>query len=224
MTLNQEQKSTIIKIVNVFETGNPEGDYSSVTVLADGPSGQRQITYGRSQTTEHSDLDELLKTYFACYGIYSKELSQYVPMIGSGLLADSERFKAILNQAGGDAIMHKCQDELFERKYWDKAEGWADENLFFLPLSMLVIYDSYIHSGHVPNFLRDKFSEPVPANGGDEKDWVNDYTSVRQAWLKTAANPVLHSTVYRTQCFKNLIKADNWSLELPIMAHGVLIK
>jgi chitosanase len=41
------QQKTIKAIVNVFETGQPAGNYSAVTVLA-GDSGH--LTYGRSQS------------------------------------------------------------------------------------------------------------------------------------------------------------------------------
>jgi hypothetical protein len=48
-----------------------------------------------------------------------------------------------------------------------------------LPLSMLVVYDSFIHSGSVPMFLRKRFIERPPANGGDEKKWIGSYVEVR---------------------------------------------
>ena len=49
--------------MNVFETGRPEGHYSAVSVYNDGPHDIRQITYGRSQTTEHGNLRALVRDY-----------------------------------------------------------------------------------------------------------------------------------------------------------------
>jgi hypothetical protein len=46
---------------------------------------------------------------------------------------------------------------------------WFKKNGFTLPLSMLVIYDSYIHSGGIRNDLRKRFAEWVPAEGRNEK-------------------------------------------------------
>ena len=94
---------------------------------------------------------------------------------------------------------------------------------FTLPLSLLVIYDSYIHSGSVPVFLRERFSERPPVNGGDEKAWITAYINVRYSWLKTNPKVVLQGTVYRPQCMKDQIAANNWALHLPVNAHGVLV-
>ena len=97
-----------------------------------------------------------------------------------------------------------------------QAGGWS------LPLSMLVIYDSYIHSGSIPQKLRKLFGEYPPAKGGDEKKWIISYVDVRHQWLKYHTNPILQRTIYRTQCFKDQIDQDNWTLDkLPILANGM---
>ena len=46
--LNDRQKKAAQAIVNIFETGRPEGDYCKVTMLSGDPG---HLTYGRSQTT-----------------------------------------------------------------------------------------------------------------------------------------------------------------------------
>jgi chitosanase len=100
--------------------------------------------------------------------------------------------------------------------------GWCDDNGFTLPLSALVIYDSFIHSGSILGFLRKRFPEMPPAKGGDEKRWIGQYVNARHQWLATAENVVLHKTIYRTACFKSEIARGNWDLsQLPIKAHGV---
>ena len=53
-------KQLIENIIIVFETGTPEGKYNQITILADGKNGTRQITYGRSQTTEQCNLAQLI--------------------------------------------------------------------------------------------------------------------------------------------------------------------
>jgi len=223
MKLSAEQKRTIVAIVNVFETGDTEGDYGAVSIFADAPDGHKQITYGRSQTTENAGLKDLLLMYAEQFGAYSHELQRYIPSIKKWTLYTDLEFRRLLKAAGTDPIMRRCQDKIFEEQYFNPAMKWADDNLFFLPLSALVIYDSFIHSGSVPSWLRNKFPEPIPANGGTEKEWVREYVKTRGDWLKTAANPALHSTVYRTDTFSTLIKNDNWMLVLPITAHGVKI-
>ena len=55
MNLTKDQKSLILRVINCFETGSPEGDYGALVVYADGPHGMRQITYGRSQVTSKAN-------------------------------------------------------------------------------------------------------------------------------------------------------------------------
>lgn len=68
MQLNETQKRVIQRVVNVFETGSPEGDYANISIYKDGPHDIRQITYGRSQTTEYGNLRQLVEQYVAAAG------------------------------------------------------------------------------------------------------------------------------------------------------------
>ena len=74
MKLSTAQKRTVVRVVNVFETGKADGDYAALAVFNDGPNDIRQITYGRSQTTEYGNLRELVAKYVAAKGIYSQKL------------------------------------------------------------------------------------------------------------------------------------------------------
>jgi chitosanase len=88
---------------------------------------------------------------------------------------------------------------------------------------MLVIYDSYVHSGGILSFLRRRFITAVPASGGNEKEWINNYVEVRQSWLANHSNPVLRKTVYRTHCFQEQMIRNNWDLSKPVVANGITI-
>lgn len=225
MTLTEQQKRICEQIINVFETGSVEGDYAAISIFADGPHGIRQVTYGRSQTTEYGNLDQLIESYVQADGLYSSRLKPYIALCGVKPLVEDETFKQLLREAGNnDPVMRKVQDDFFDERFFKRAMQWADNNGFIWPLSVLVIYDSFIHSGSIPDFLRKRFSEPSPANNGDERTWIKQYVDARQDWLATASNRVLHATVYRTQCFKNEIAKNNWDLsQLPIDAHGVSV-
>lgn len=223
MNLTEQQKRICEQVVNVFETGKVQGNYGAVTILPDGPYGIRQVTYGRSQTTEYSSLRDLIKLYIEKAGKYAGQLQPYMLKIGVYPLAGDEAFKKLLRDAGSnDPVMQAVQDEFFDEHFFKRALQWLDKNGFVLPLSALVVYDSFIHSGSIPDFLRKRFPENVPAQGGAEKTWIAHYVEARQDWLATASNALLHATVYRTQCFKNEIARDNWNLaQLPISAHGI---
>jgi chitosanase len=64
------QKRICEQVINVFESGRPQEVYSAITVLRDGPHKMRQVTYGRSQTTEYGNLNELLEMYVDAGGSY----------------------------------------------------------------------------------------------------------------------------------------------------------
>lgn len=222
MNLSAKQKTLCEQVVNVFETGSVHGDYAAISIYHDGPHGIRQVTYGRSQTTEYGNLEALLAMYADSHGTYSEQLKPYLPKIGVTPLVDDHDFLQLLKEAGkNDPVMRTVQDDFFDKRYFLPAMEWANENGFTLALSALVIYDSFIHSGRIPDFLRKRFPAVPPQKGGDEKAWITQYVDARQDWLATASNPDLHPTVYRTQCFKNEISSGNWDLsQLPINANG----
>ncbi len=221
--ITEEIKKLIERVINVFETGTPDGKYSQITILADGKDGSRQITYGRSQTTEQGNLAKLIEMYIRNNGSFAESFSRFIDKIGKQSLVDNKSFKNLLRTAAKeDKIMRSTQDEFFDLAYYKPAEEFFTKNGFILPLSMLVIYDSYIHSGSIPQLLRKRFGEYPPAKGGDEKKWITTYVDVRHQWLKYHSNPILQRTIYRTQCFKDQIAEDNWELiKLPVMANGV---
>ena len=225
MPLTAQQKRICEQVINVFETGKIEGDYSAFVIFADGPHGVRQVTYGRSQTTEYGNLEELVRMYVNANGTFSEQLRPFVEQIGVTPLVDSKEFKQLLRDAGRkDQVMQRIQDEFFDKRYFQPAMQWADANQFTLPLSALVIYDSFIHSGSILGFLRKRFPEVPPARGGNEKTWITQYVDARQQWLATHSNKILQRTVYRTQCFQREIARNNWDLaQTPIDANGTAV-
>ena len=222
MILNKNQKTVIECVVNVFETGSPQGNYAAIAIFKDGPQNIRQITYGRSQTTEYGNLRELVQAYANAGGTFSSALKPYVEKVGRIALTDDANFKQLLKQAGSqDPVMKRVQDDFFEARYFRPAMQWADQQGFRLPLSMMVIYDSFIHSGSIRQDIRSMFPERPPSQGGDEKAWLTAYVNARQKYLANHKRPEVRPTVYRTQCFKTQIQLDNWNLDqLPINAHG----
>lgn len=206
-------KNKILSIVSVFETSRTMPHYDALVVLADGPDERRQITYGKHQTTEFGKLPALLKEYITGGGHYGVAINRFLPQLGkgSGLSANSD-FKKLLKLAGTDNIMRQVQDRFFDREFWEPAYRFFQAGGFTLPLSLLVIYDSYIHSGGVPAWLRNDFSEVPPARGGDEKAWVTAYVRSRDIWLEHHPKKVLRNTDYRTDCFLECIEQGNWDL------------
>ncbi|MCE1198675.1 MAG: chitosanase [Marinilabiliales bacterium] len=225
MELTNQQIRICEEVVNAFESGMAGGYYGALTTNEDGPHGVHQISYGRSQTTEYGNLEELLTMYVTENGLYAAAISPYLPKIGVIPLWNDLHFLQLLKDAGkNDPIMKQTQDRFFRAKYFQPAIQWLDDNGFILPLSAVVVYDSYIQSGSILGFLRKRFPESVPVRGGQEKIWITEYTRTRDAWLRNHTSMLLRNSAYRTECLLQEIERNNWLLsKLPIEANGNFI-
>lgn len=220
-------KRKIEQVINVFETGSAVGDYAALVKYPDYSDPETktrivQITFGRSQTTEFGNLRALVEDYIASNGTYADKLMPYISRIGKkpSLATDTVFCQALKNAGATDPLMKISQDRLFDIKYYQPAHSWFAVNGFSMPLSLLVIYDSFIHSGSVLAFLRKRFASVVPASGGNEQEWISNYVDARHDWLANHSSDLLRKTIYRTSCFKAQIKNDNWDLSKIIDAHG----
>lgn len=218
-----DKKTKIQYIVNVFETGSIKGDYGNISIYNDGPSNEKQVTYGRSQTTEYGNLVDLIKLYVARNGKYSDFFTPYIAKIGKTPLCRDMDFVTRLKQAGSDPIMVAAQDDFFDTHYWEPALKFCTKNGFIKPLSGLVIYDSFIHSGSILSFLRNKFKENVPVAGGNEDNWITSYLQARKFWLENHTTPILRKTVYRVNNMITAKDQGNWELNSPFIANGVIV-
>lgn len=225
MQLTREQKSTIERVINAFETGSADGNYGAISIYADGPHDIRQITYGRSQTTEYGNLRVLVQKYVDVGGTHSEALRPYVDRVGGTPLTEDAQFKTLLRQAGRqDPVMRSVQDAFFDDAYFNPAMKWADAHGFTMPLSALVIYDSFIHSGSILWVIRQRFAENPPGLGGDEGAWTRAYLRERENWLSASARPAVRKSVYRTKDMTREANRDNWDLsQLPVMANGAAV-
>ena len=222
----------IVQVLNVWETGSKEGNYGAYVTYADFTykgNNYRQITYGKSQTTEFGNLKKLLQMYINNDGTYKDELAPYIDRIGviengnpKSLWQDKNLKKILVDAGNNDEIMKATQDVFFDNYYFQPAVAWFIHYGFTKPLSLLVIYDSFIHSGQIFPFLRQKFSAYPPSmEGGSEVDWITQYTQTRHDWLKNHSKDVVQKSKYRTQKLLELIQDNNWNLDKPFKTQGV---
>ena len=225
MENEQQVRTLILRVLNVAETGHPDDEPQAVYIYADGKNGRKQVTLGVGFTEDGGNLEKVLKRYIAKKGAFADELSTQLPQIGKGTLAANKEFHQLLKKAGErDPLMAEAQNEEFNKVYLEPAFNWFTKNAFTLPLSFLVISDSYLHSGGIREALRSSFPESPPAKGGDERAWVRSYVEARHNWLSNHSNKLLRNTVYRTQSFRDQIAKDNWMLDrLPINMNGVAV-
>lgn len=219
--------------ISAVETGSPEGDYGRVTIMADGPAGQRQITFGKHQTTEvGGNLKELVSTmlFSHSYSLSAFAREVIITFLNAELFscADNEVLLSLLRELGPKS--REVQDDFFSDKYSKPADKWAAKNGFILPLSILVIRDSFVHSGGIPMFLRKRFPATPPSKGDfHEEDWVIQYVSSRHQWLKhwgdgkSEKSRLLRASSYRTASLQHEIAEGNWFLTASIFVNKIKI-
>jgi len=210
-------KTVAMRIVNVFETGKADGEYGALVVLKDGAC----ISFGRSQVTDGSNsLDLLIDQYIDAGGIYAEELRPYVVHLADPLmpLSKDAAFKELLKKTATDPIMRQVQDDFFDKRYWEPARKKCESMGLVEPLSLAIVYDSYIHSGGLLSSIRRTFPEVPPAKGGDERAWTTAYVWARRSWLANYRKKVVRGTVYRMDTYQQLIDDDNWNLDTPVVA------
>jgi chitosanase len=185
----------------------------------------RQITFGSKQTTEQVNLKILIQMYVDAKGEHAEAMTPYLPKIGKESLVNDVAFLDLLKKSGNDPVMIKTQDAFFEAVYLNPARQWFTDNGFTLPLSMAVVFDSYIHSGRIRDDIRNMrgFTAVPPAKGGDEKEWIKQYVFFRKKWL-LRKDAILKRTVYRMITFEKAIEAGNWDLSQIVYANGINIK
>jgi chitosanase len=208
--IDELAKRRIKAILNIAEQGVEQIPYGKVEVINDGPGGKRQVTLSVGFTQYGENLGRVIKEYVKRGGKYGG-LENYE--MNDPSLANSKAFKGSLKMAGADPIMQAVQEELYEKLYIAPGLAWAEKEGFELALSGLVICDSFLHSGSILAFLRERFDEKTPAHGGREKAWISDYLGVRHKWLAGHSNKLLRNTVYRTKYYRELLTVEDWGLE-----------
>ncbi|HXZ20364.1 MAG TPA: chitosanase [Candidatus Acidoferrales bacterium] len=239
--LTNLQKRTAQAIVNVFETGEPTGNYGEVTFRKDDVGC---LTFGRSQTTLASGGLALLIAQYCSSPLATgaTELRSYLTRLEARdrSLDSDAKFTALLKRAGADPAMRPIEDDFFDRAYWNPAVRAAESLAVESALGTAVVYDSFIHGAWAR--LRDSTlarlglparaslpaiaAAPASDTGSThvgERTWIGKYLTLRREWLANHSNPLLRRAVYRMDTFLALTGASNWDLALPLQAHGATI-
>ncbi len=221
--ISADDKTLITEVIFCFEQGEANPPYDQLFVYRDGPKETRQLTLAWG-LTQSDDFKDLFSDYIDLGGKYAANFKSWLPKLHESSTVDDKSLRALLlSCAKSDNVFRGVMDSLFDKKYWQPAYKWFTENGFTTTLSMAVIMDSYIHSGGILGFLRQRFDAKTPANGGDEKTWLTQYINARHEWLKNNSSQLLRNTIYRTQFFKDQISSNNWVLNRPLRANGVKI-
>ncbi len=210
-------------LLNTFEndSGSEKTDYYSIYLYHDGLNKRVQVTLARGFTSDGGNLWKVIQRYIDKGGANSNFFKSYKNKMDGNLWKDKEFLKYLVKSSKEEQIMRDSQDEIFREVYLKPAIDFFNLHQFKLNLSFAVIVDSYLHSGRIREQLTNRFKEKKPDNGGDEKKWIKAYIEARHNWLSSTSG--LENTVYRTQFFKDQIKKNNWSFDLPLVANGTKI-
>jgi chitosanase len=160
-------------------------------------------------------------------GSFADNFKTYLPRLEDkkSLLADDKKFVQLLvSAAKQDPKFRACEDAMYNDKYYNPAKKWFDAHGFKLGLSFATIFDSFIQSGGMLNFLTKEVKEKFPSDGGAEKIWAEEYLKARNSWLANNSRAVLRTTSYRTEALLAQIKAGNWDFDPPVRVNGVNIR
>ncbi|MDP4184858.1 MAG: chitosanase [Bacteroidota bacterium] len=226
MELSPKIMSLIREVLDAFDAGMVKANYDQVGVYDEGPGREKVISYGRPQVTELYGLNKLVENYVDANGVYSQELKPYIPKIGNEPLWREQNFLSLLSEAGkSDPIMRQLQNEFYEMQLLFPALKWAQSNGFALPLSALIICDSFTHSGGMPATLVVQVKEALPKQGGDEMTWMIVYVEKRRKWLEKLPGGYRKKNQLRMDFLQNEIKRKNWMLEvLPLVVGDAVIE
>ncbi len=218
------KKELIRRIINAYEMGKTTVDYDGIYIYNDGLGNTKQITVSYGLTSSGS-LYTFLKEYSRLGAKFSGDFKPYLSLIRNPSIVNNVAFKALLKKAAReDKAYRDLMDDIYYRLYYDPAMKWADLHGLKLPLSRAVIADSFIHSGSILASLRNKFPEPVPSAGGDEKKWVEQYLIARELWLRTHSRKILNGTAVRPRDYLREVRKGNWNLDiLPFVANGLKV-
>lgn len=188
------------------DSGNPEPEYDRIYIYSDGPGGIRQVTLARGYTQYGGNLWKVIERYISKGGAKAAFFRPCKARMGDAGLWKDKAFKIALRDAGAEKVMQDAQDEIFNEAYLGPGFRWCETNGFRQPLSFAVAADSFLHSGQMSPKLRARFTEAVPAKGGDEQAWIFAYLVERWKWF-TRMSGDLHTCIFRPKFFLDLIAA-----------------
>ncbi len=225
LTLSQETRTLVSRVLAAAENSDPDGDPAGVYVLRDGKNRRRQITLGIGFTEDSGNLRKVIEAYVEAGGRFGDEMRPFIDRLGATPnLSGDDAFKALLKKAGRqDPLFAEVQREKFVDIILEPARGFCEREGFTDPLSFLVVADSYLHSGGILDFLRNRFPARSPADGGNEREWIEQYVDTRHDWLANHSSQLLRNTIYRTRALTQQIDAGNWDLLPPIEMHGITV-
>ncbi|MFN8394688.1 MAG: chitosanase [Bacteroidia bacterium] len=229
LPLTAEQRLIADQCISVFENGEPTIQYAYIENIHDG----RGYTAGRAGfTTRTCDLLEVLRRYDVLRP--GQPIAAHIPLLESRCTNDDssvvglESLPADWVAAAADSVFLAVQDAVVDEYYFQPAYAYALELELHMPLSLLNLYDACIQhgDGDDPDGLgamierTNKKSGGSPADGRDEKRWLDNFMKVRRATLRNpddeSTQEAWRESVYRVDALRGLFDDEQYYLTSPL--------
>jgi hypothetical protein len=148
-------------------------------------------------------------------------LSNYATKVLSKLSLSSdpkEKIKQIVNFFETGDINKSpgfVTKERLDTAYFREAEHKAENLGIKTTLGLLIIYESYVHSGSMLPFLMTRVDNELhgtPKDGISEEQWLKTYLKYRIQWLENHSNPLLKKIAYRPKFLLEQVEKKNFDL------------
>ena len=221
MPFTAEQRKIADQCISVFENGEPTIQYAYIENIHDG----RGFTAGRAGFTSRTcDLLEVVKRYNVLRP--GQPIADHLPLLETYCANDDssvvglDRLPADWVAASADTVFLQVQDALVDEFYFLPALGYATELGLHFPLSLLNLCDACIQhgDGDDPDGLSamidrtNKKTGGSPAEGKDEKKWLDHFMKVRKETLRNpddqSTRDAWRESVYRVDALRLLCEDE----------------
>jgi len=226
--LSDDKKKIFRQIKSVFENTKIELQYD----YAENINDNRGVTAGISGfTTDTWDLGEVLRRYENVKP--NNRLSKFKDSDLFEGLTEEERVKiekGLIEAWGVEARsspeFHDVQDKMDDELYYYPAMNEAYKKGFIHPISMLIIYDTYIQHGLDKEFidgvkilgLNDIFEETDKKySSEDELNYMGEFLNIREEILDDTEG--WEDTNYRTKALRDILDSNNTQVNPTISMH-----
>ncbi|HEX7974359.1 MAG TPA: chitosanase [Anaerolineales bacterium] len=228
--LTPDQKRRAEALTSLFENSTQQLQYDFANSLGDG----RGITAGRAGfTTATGDAYLVVQLYTE--RVQDNPLAAYLPELkrlaeaGSADVSGLGGFEGAWAQAAQDSAFRSVQDDVVDELYYQPAMKHADELGLQTALARAALYDAIIQHGDgsdpdgLPALLQRAAAAAggAPAQGVDEKDWLQAFLKMRRDDLAQAFDPATRDewaqSVGRVDVFSQIAASGNYDLHGPIV-------
>ncbi|KAI8916312.1 csn protein [Gorgonomyces haynaldii] len=193
--LSQCQKSIVEQITNIYENGQLDFAWDYCENLYDGRGYTAGIIGFCTGTGDALELIELYNKMPGQTGEFKSMMKalRYYGKNGLGYTSKIKGYCSAFRKASKNNVFRKAQVQILNNVYYNPSQALAQKYGLKLPVSLGQFYDTAIQHGMGGDYdslnqIAERVTAKSPANGGDEKKWLQEFLAVRKDDLCNPAN------------------------------------